>query len=124
MNPQNFSDKIRYVLSCCQNALYFKINNQSNESLNIVVSKAPEPEDIIWENIGVSFQSIILRKLLTYFILLLLLGGSFGIVYVLTMLQMNDNSNQILSIAVSLSITVINIIIGGIPIVIKSSFEN
>jgi len=88
------------------------------------VSKAPEPEDIIWENIGVSFQSIILRKLLTYFILLLLLGGSFGIVYVLTMLQMNDNSNQILSIAVSLSITVINIIIGGIPIVIKSSFEN
>lgn len=88
------------------------------------MSKAPEPEDIIWENIGVSFQSIILRKLLTYFILLLLLGGSFGIVYVLTMLQMNDNSNQILSIAVSLSITVINIIIGGIPIVIKSSFEN
>jgi hypothetical protein len=61
-----------------------------------------------------------MRKLLTYFILLLLLGGSFGIVYGLTILQMSDSSNQILSIAISISITAINILIGSTSIGMQS----
>lgn len=111
VNPQSFSAKIRYVLSCCQSACYFKVKNRSNEEISVSVSRAPEPEDIIWNNIGFPYESIICRKLLTYFILLLLLGASFGIVYGLTILQLTYN-NSILSIAISLSITVINIVIG------------
>jgi hypothetical protein len=101
---------IRYYLSCCQNALYFQL--ESKFESKVVVTRAPEPEDIIWDNIGISSCSIYLRKLMTYFVTLLLLGASFGIVYGLTALQ-ETLKNSILSIAISLSITLINIIIGG-----------
>jgi hypothetical protein len=41
----------------------------------------------------------------------LLLGASFGIVYGLTMLQLSTN-NDIISYAVTLSITLLNVLIG------------
>jgi hypothetical protein len=80
--------------------------------MDSLTTRAPEPEDVIWENIGIPDYSIILRKILTYFVTILLLCASFGIVYGLTMLQFTY-TNEILSIAISLSITVINIILGG-----------
>jgi hypothetical protein len=80
----------------------------------IEATRAPEPEDIIWENIGIPDREIRKRKMFTYFITLLLLGVSFGIVYGLTILQLTYE-NSILSIAISLSITVINIAIDSNP---------
>jgi hypothetical protein len=78
----------------------------------VATSRAPEPEDIIWENIGIPQNEIVKRKLLTYFVTFMLLCTSFGIVYGLTLLQMSYK-NAILSIAISLSITIINIVIGS-----------
>jgi hypothetical protein len=105
-NPRGLAAKLRYYLSCCQSGVYFLGKD------GITTSRAPEPEDIIWENIGIPDCSIIQRKLLTYFVTLVLLGASFGIVYGLTILQITYNSS-ILSIMISLSITVINAIIAG-----------
>ncbi len=105
-NPRGFGAVLRYYLSCCQSGIYFL------ESKGVVTSRAPEPEDIIWENIGIPENEIVKRKLLTYFVTLMLLCLSFGIVYGLTLLQMSY-SNAILSIAISLSITIINIVIGS-----------
>jgi hypothetical protein len=80
----------------------------------VEATRAPEPEDIIWENIGIPDREIRKRKMFTYFITLLLLATSFGIVYGLTILQLTYESS-ILSIAISLSITVINIAIDSNP---------
>jgi hypothetical protein len=87
----------------------------------VTACRAPEPEDIVWENIGIPDCSIVLRKLLTYFVTVVLLGASFGIAYGLTMLQLTY-SNAVLSIGISLSITVINIVIGssGAPMQLPS----
>jgi hypothetical protein len=64
---------------------------------------------------------VVKRKLLTYFVTFLILCVSFGIVYGFTILQMTYK-NAILSIAISLSITIINIIIGSSPAYIQSPF--
>lgn len=109
-NPYGFSNKMRYYLSCCSKALFFR--PRSLEGAEVKAARAPEPEDVIWENIGIPDNAIIQRKLLTYFVTLILLGLSFGIVYGLTLLQQTYN-NSILSIGISLSITVINIIIAS-----------
>ena len=79
--------------------------------MGIKVSRAPEPEDINWGNIGVDFCSIVIRKCLTYLVTGLLLGASFGIVYGLIQVQESSN-NSILSYAITISITLINVLIG------------
>ena len=84
-NPYGFSNKMRYYLSCCKKALFLKLKVEDGNE--VIVSRAPEPEDIVWENIGIPENTIIQRKLLTYFITFLLLATSFGIVYGLTILQ-------------------------------------
>ena len=74
---------------------------------------APDPEDVIWTNIGVSRGEVIGRKLLTYSITALILGVSFLIAYGLSTAQANNQQNTILSVVISLSIAIINVIIGG-----------
>ena len=51
------------------------------------ITKAPEPEDIIWQNLGLRDCNSYMRKLFTFTITAILLGGSFGIVYGLTKAQ-------------------------------------
>lgn len=70
-------------MGCCSTVCYFKLTNETN--YDVKLSRAPEPEDIIWENIGMEFNSIVKRKFLTFFVTLLLLGVSFGSVYGLTL---------------------------------------
>ena len=86
VNPQSLSERISYYLSCCSSALYLDLR-RGGRPLGIKVSRAPEPEDVNWGDIGVDLCSIVLRKCLTYLVTGLLLGASFGIVYGLIQLQ-------------------------------------
>lgn len=76
------------------------------------ISPAPDPEDIIWSNIGVNRSERWGRKLVTYSITALILAISFVIAYSLSTAQVNNQNNKILSIIISLSIAVINLVIG------------
>jgi hypothetical protein len=92
---------------------------RGDKTYKLGISTAPEPEDIIWTNIGVNDCSIIMRKLFTYTFTAALLGGSFGIVYSLSVEQNkltesgdpNDATSRYLSIAISIVIALINVIL-------------
>ena len=75
---------------------------------------APDPEDIVWSNIGVGRGEIAARKLFTYSITLLILATSFVITYFLSKaeVQASTQKNKLLSITISLCISIINVIIG------------
>lgn len=78
------------------------------------ITKAPEPEDIIWQNLGLRDCNSYMRKLFTFTITAILLGGSFGIVYGLTKAQDSAGNDRVLSIIISVVIALVNIIIGRI----------
>jgi hypothetical protein len=81
------------------------------------VEKAPEPNDVIWENLQFSYLSRLMRIYLVYMLSFLLIGICFLIVIYLTSLQNNYKSaksaryisfNYGISILISSSISVIN----------------
>ena len=78
---------------------------------DIRVLPAPDPEDIVWRNIGVSRAESLARKLLTYSITALILCISFVITYSLANAQAQASNNRILSLILSLSIATINVLI-------------
>lgn len=93
---------------------------RGDKTYSLNIATAPEPEDIIWSNIGLNDCSIYLRKIFTYTFTLALLGGSFGIVYGLSVKQneltansasTNDPMSRYLSIAISLVIAVVNVVL-------------
>lgn len=91
-------------LNCCRNKEYL---------LNIpgaVVEEAPEPEDIIWENIGAPLGERIRMKMITYLISFLLLGASFGIIFGLAVAQKQGN-NVTLSLLISFVVSIINVLL-------------
>ncbi len=51
------------------------------------MARAPEPEDVIWTNIGQRNCVTYTKKLFTFTVTLILLGISFAIVYGLSKLQ-------------------------------------
>jgi|JI6StandDraft_1071083.scaffolds.fasta_scaffold16528_5 hypothetical protein len=71
------------------------------------ITRAPEPEDIIWENIGLPPAQRFFRKTFTYVISILTLGLSFYIIYKLSEWQYNTASRT-LSILISVFITAVN----------------
>lgn len=76
------------------------------------IERAPEPEDIIWTNIGRKDCTIYCRKFLTYTLTLVLLGVSFGAVLGLTQAQDKNSTNTILGFVISITIVVINVTLG------------
>lgn len=84
---------------------------------DLKIRPAPDPEDIIWSNIGVTNCEKRARKLLTFSISAVILAISFVIVYGLSTVQMSNSSNPSISILISLSISVINLLI------IRTSFS-
>lgn len=73
-------------------------------------SSAPEPEDIIWKNIGAPLGYRIKMKIITYLISGLLLGASFGIIFGLAVAQKQGN-NQTLSLLISFVMNIINVLL-------------
>jgi hypothetical protein len=54
-----------------------------------------------------------MKKMLTFTITVLMLGISFAIVYGLSLAQVQNSENRYLSILISLTISIINVIIGS-----------
>ena len=111
LNDPSLNAKLRYYLTCCQTGNRFKFEREGKE-FDIQIERAPEPEDVIWTNLGMKFEEIVKRKLVTYFVTLLLLGISFAAVYGLSQAQTSNKGNQILSLIISLVISLINVVIG------------
>ena len=53
LNDSSFLSKVRYWMSCCQSQNRFKFYHE-NTKYSLKIRRAPEPEDIVWTNIGVS----------------------------------------------------------------------
>ena len=95
--PNNFFDYIikffknlfYLFCSCCANK-----NSTSYYVRNITFEPAPEPEDIIFENIEISPLSRIIRTAIVYFISIILCGISFAAIYGLNLVQMHIDENQ------------------------------
>lgn len=111
LNDPSILAKIRYYITCCQGHHKFQFL-RSEQDMQIKIERAPEPEDIIWTNLGVPACEIIKRKFITFTATALLLGASFGIVYGLSKAQQSKKDNQLISLAISVCLSVMNILIG------------
>ena len=84
-----------YLCPCCinKNSMYYLKRNVKFEA-------APEPEDIIFENLEIKPFSRIVRTALVYIISIIICGVSFGIIVALNNVQKNldnrNNSNHLL----------------------------
>lgn len=110
LNPQSLPAKIRYYLSFCKTTQYFDIrDHKSNQESNIVCSRAPEPEDIIWGNVEVPFCIWFVRKLLTWLIMLVISGALFGVVWGTSKAQV-DGAGMWSSVLLGLFVTLANML--------------
>ena len=91
------------------------------------MDRAPNPNDIKWNDLGVSMTVVLQRRVTTFFITILLLGCSFGAILGLKVAQfkMNQNSNskdlnlssvqfRVISVVITLIIMAINFALGKI----------
>jgi len=85
---------------------------QDGKEYKVHLARAPEPEDILWTNIGQKNFTSYMKKIFTFTITVILLGISFAIVFGLTKLQQSKNDDRLISIAISLTIIIVNVIIG------------
>ena len=116
-----FLKDLAYVFcSCCVNK-----SNINYLKRNIKFEDAPEPEDIIYENLEVSYGNRILRTIGIYIISILICGVSFIIVVELNELQITlnekDKSGHITFLYV-LSL-VLSIITSAIDVILEIVFE-
>ena len=95
--PNNFFDYvIRFIknmgfifCSCCVDK-----NSTNYYKRNITFESAPEPEDIIFENIETRALDRFCRTTIVYFISIILCGISFAAIYGLNLLQMYVDEHQ------------------------------
>lgn len=109
-NPQDLISKIKDYIPFLRNENRFFIERNGTK-YNLKIFPAPDPEDVVWSNIGVTSCEKITRKILTFTITTVILAISFIIVYSLSTTQNQNQSNFYLSIIISLSISIINLVI-------------
>jgi hypothetical protein len=78
--------KLLYYLPCFGKAYKF-------QGKRVKFVKAPEPTQIIWENVGVDFKDKIKVKMISLFATIILLGGGFGLIVFLYWAQVINISN-------------------------------
>ena len=122
--PHFFFDKIiklilesKYYFCCC--CISEKSKKKFMRRKNIEVNYAPEPEDVIWENLEYNKWSRFKRELVVYFISAILLAISFFIVFFLTdvkkyFLAQKNSFHFIIKYGGSLSIAAVIAIINEI----------
>ncbi len=104
-----------YLFRCAFSA---KARENLRKKIKLRVERAPEPQDIIWENLQYTGMERVKRTCYVYFISILLTGVSFGIVFGLNYLQSSTRTvldniylRYGLSIVISVIISVINYLI-------------
>ena len=86
----DFFKKLAYLFcACC-----FDKNSTRYYKRNLAFESAPEPEDVIFENIETKPLVRILKTALVYFISIILCGISFAAIYGLNLLQMYVDEHQ------------------------------
>ena len=128
--PKNFFDYVIQFFknmgfifcSCCINK-----NSANYYRRNITFESAPEPEDILFENIEVRTIQRFFRTVLVYFISIILCGISFAAIYGLNLLQMyvdkhqeNHTTHIVLLYVISFAITGVT---SGIDIILEIVLE-
>jgi hypothetical protein len=103
--------KIKDFLPCFKNTNRFFVK-RDDQVYNLRILPAPDPEDIVWNNIGVSLPEKVGRKFMTYSFTATILAVSFVITYSLSTAKAVNQTNKFLSTIISLSIAIINLIIG------------
>jgi len=106
---------------------YTSMRSTGQMRVPIKVDRAPNPNDIKWNDLGVSMSVVIQRRIITFFITILLLGCSFGGILGLKVIQykMNQNSNandlslssvrfRVISAIITLVIMAINFALGKV----------
>jgi hypothetical protein len=94
---------------CCDEKKVKKLRRR----LLLRVSPAPEPTDILWANLDISFIESVARTLICYFITVLMLGGSFVIILTLNVYQKRNKDNPKpskvpINLIISIIINIIN----------------
>jgi uncharacterized membrane protein YsdA (DUF1294 family) len=87
----------------------------------ITIEQAPEPTDVRWQNMGVSTGKKVCRRIFTVLITIILLGGSFGIIFGINQYQDTISRDPkkkgllaVLSLVATTLIVVINSVIAMI----------
>ena len=109
-NQSDYSSRIRNFITCGTISKPLKLTH-NEKAIDFRIQRAPEPQDILWANIGISDLEKFKRKMITYTVTIIMLGVSFAAVYGLSLAQVNNSSNRYLSTLISLLISLINIII-------------
>ena len=112
-----------YLCSCC-----ISTHKRKNFFLrhNISVEEAPEPEDIIYENLEFSWVQRLFRVLLAYFISFILILGCFFLILYLNNIQIKKSEEEnynivyryLISTSISLVIAAINAIFQNILVIL------
>jgi hypothetical protein len=55
-----------------------------------ICQRAPEPNEVLWENIGIASRNKNVMKVVSFFLTVLLIGGAFGIIIGLNLLQVDS----------------------------------
>lgn len=115
-NSDDISTNIRDFLICCSKRKKFILKDKRGHKIQTYIKEAPEPEDIIWTNLGQSKCRLITIKVISFFVTLLILCGSFAAVYALSKVQVDlnsdtDSSFSYISFLISLVIPIFNLII-------------
>lgn len=87
-NPHSILSKLKNLIPCLRNPNRFIVTREGTD-YEVEISPAPDPEDVLWSNIGVSRSEIVGRKLVTYSITALILSISFVITYSLSLAQVS-----------------------------------
>lgn len=123
-----FDYSLKNISRLFSSSKFYTANRPSGQfKVAIKVDRAPNPNDIKWADLGVSMGVVLQRRVITFFITILLLGCSFGAILGLKVAQykMTKDSNandlslssvkfRVLSAAITLIIMAINFALGKV----------
>lgn len=104
-------------MKCLQRC--YKTENERIRGKAVIVREPPEPGDILWENLGTPFSILLKTRLVTFLLVVMLLGLSFGAILGLKYAQISyittinkGFGRTLLGLVIALMLMIVNAIIG------------